>query len=195
MPVTRFEDLDLSRQYTYADYLTWQFQECVELLRGWVARMSPAPNMRHQDIATRLTGHLYQELSLSACKLFAAPFDVRLPRTDSAESVVQLDLCVICDQHKLTEQGCTGAPDWVNEILSPGNTNREMRDKYALYEESGVREYWVVDPMNEHVLRYVNRGGTFIGLAPRTREDERIKCECFPDLEISGGEVFGESAT
>ena len=110
MSVTRFDDLDLTRQYTYADYLTWRFSERVELLRGWVARMSPAPNLRHQDIATQLTVSLGNFLKGTRCKLFAAPFDVRLPRTAGGETVVQPDLCVICDRAKLTEQGCTGAP-------------------------------------------------------------------------------------
>ena len=190
MPVTRFEDLDLTRQYTYADYMSWAFQDRVELLRGWIARMSPAPNMRHQDIATQLTGRLYQHLRDSPCKLFAAPFDVRLPRTAGGETVVQPDLCVVCDRAKLTEQGCTGAPDWVIEILSPGNSKREIRDKYALYEEAGVREYWVVNPLEEHVLRYVLRDGTYIGLAPRTSDDERIESEVFPEVVLTGAELF-----
>ena len=190
MPVTRFEDLDLTRQYTYADYLTWAFQERVELLRGWIARMSPAPNMRHQRIATDLTVRLGNHFLDGPCALFTAPFDVRLPRTSGGETVVQPDLCVICDRAKLTEQGCTGAPDWMIEILSPGNSKREVGDKFSLYEESGVREYWVVNPLEEHVLRYVLRDGTYVGLAPRTSDDERIGSEVFPDIALSGAEVF-----
>ena len=192
MSITRFEDLDLSRQYTHADYLTWKFTERVELLRGWVAKMSPGPNRRHQRISRDLTILLGTIFTTHNCDLYAAPFDVRLPRSGGGESVVQPDLCVICDNAKLTEQGCTGAPDWVIEILSPGNTTREMRDKYELYEESAVKEYWVIDPLNEHVHRYVLRDGIYIGLAPRTRTDEEISCETFAGLTIRGEDIFGE---
>lgn len=192
MSVTRFEDLDLSRQYTYADYLTWKFTERVELLRGWVAKMSPGPNRRHQRISRDLTILLGTIFTTHNCDLYTAPFDVRLPRSGGGESVVQPDLCVICDKAKLTEQGCTGAPEWVIEILSPGNTTREMRDKYELYEEAGVQEYWVIDPMNEHVLRYVLRDGIYIGLAPRTRSDEEIRCETIAGLTVKGEDIFGE---
>ena len=192
MSVARFEDLDLSRQYTYADYLTWTFQERVELLRGWVARMSPAPNRFHQDVQRNLTYALLKHLEGGDCKLYIAPFDVRLPRTAGGETVVQPDLCVICDPAKLTEQGCTGAPDWVIEILSPGNSKREVRDKYALYEEAGVGEYWVVDPLGRHVLRYVLREGTYVGLAPRTEDDEAVEAATFAGFAIPGARVFAD---
>ena len=193
MPVTRFEDLDLNRQYTYADYLTWQFRERVELLRGWVARMSPAPNRYHQDVSRNVELALLGYFTGRDCKVYDAPFDVRLPRTDGGETVVQPDLCVICDPTKLTKQGCTGAPDWIVEILSPGNSNREMREKYELYEESGVREYWVVDPANQMVLRYLlGDDGTYVGLRPFTRVAEAIPSAAFPDFAIAGETVFRE---
>jgi len=192
MPLNRFEDLDLSRQYTYADYLTWKFTERVELLRGWVAKMSPASNTHHQRISFELGRLIGNYLTENApYQAFSAPFDVRLPRTTGGETVVQPDISVICDSDKLTKQGCTGAPDWVIEILSPGNTPREMREKYQLYEESGVREYWVIEPANGLVLRYELRDGIFIGLAPRTSEDESITSIVFIDLSISGADIFG----
>ena len=190
MPVARFEDLDLTRQYTYADYMTWTFQDRVELLRGWINRMSPAPNRFHQDVQLNLTLALGKFLEGHDCKLYTAPFDVRLPRTAGGETVVQPDLCVICDPAKLTEQGCTGAPDLVIEILSPGNSKREVRDKYALYEESGVREYWLVDPLDRHILRYVLRDGTFVGLAPRTEDDAQIAAEALAGFAVDGVDVF-----
>ena len=190
MPVARFEDLDLTRQYTYADYLTWTFADRVELLRGWIARMSPAPNRFHQQVQQNLNFALARHLQGQKCKLYPTPFDVSLPRTAGGETVVQPDLCVICDLAKLTEQGCTGAPDLIIEILSPGNSKREVRDKYALYEESGVREYWLVDPLDRHVLRYVLRDGTFVGLAPRTEDDEAIEAQALPGFAVDGADVF-----
>ena len=193
MPITRFEDLDLTRQYTYADYLTWRFQERVELLRGWVARMSPAPNRRHQQVAGDLHLALGTYFAGHPCQLYLAPFDVRLPRTDGGESVVQPDLCVVCDEAKLTEQGCTGAPDWVLEILSPGNSRREMRDKFALYEESGVREYWVVDPAHDAIQTYVlDEGGRLRNGPVHYGDDEEpFAPAVFPELAVRGVQVFG----
>ena len=191
MAITRFEDLDLSRQYTYADYVTWRFAERVELLRGWVARMSPAPNLAHQQVSGRMSGLLYNALRSSKCNWFAAPFDVRLPRTTGGETVVQPDLCIVCDESKLTEQGCTGAPDWVAEIVSPGNSKKELDQKFALYEEAGVREYWIVHPLDRSVLRYVlNDEGTFVGLSPKTEDSEAIELTVFPGVALAGADIF-----
>ena len=191
MPVTRFEDLDLTRQYTYADYLTWEFQDRVELLRGWIARMSPAPSRYHQKVAGNLHAVLHQALRQNRCELYIAPFDVRLPRTGGGESVVQPDLCVICDTAKLTDRGCTGAPDWVIEVLSPGNSKREMRDKFSLYEESGVREYWVVDPDHDAIQTYVLTNGVLLNGPVHYRDDEApFSPTLFPELRILGEDVF-----
>ena len=140
MPITRFEDLDLSRRYTYADYLTWEFKERVELFRGWVSRMIPAPNTYHQQISGHLSGWMFNTLKTKQSKWFAAPFDVRLSNTVGGETVVQPDLCVVCDSAKITDQECVGPPDWIIEIVSPGNGSRDLETKYALYEEAGVKE-------------------------------------------------------
>jgi Uma2 family endonuclease len=191
MSVSRFKDLDLSRQYSYADYLSWTFKERVELLRGWVAKMSPAPNRYHQQISVTLSAKLFQHFEAHRCFLYTAPFDVRLPTTNGGETVVQPDLCIVCDESKLTKQGCTGSPDWIIEILSPGNMTKEMRDKFELYQESGVREYWIVEPQNRHVLRYALRDGIFIGLPPKIEDDEAITSEIFPDFSIAGKVLFG----
>jgi len=188
----RFEDLDLSRQYTYSEYLTWQFSERVELIRGWIARMSPAPARYHQDVSANISFSLRSHLKGRKCKVYDAPFDVSLPSTKGGETVVQPDICVICDPTKLTKQGCTGAPDLIIEILSPGNTNLEMKEKYQLYEEAGVLEYWVVDPANFMVLRYELRDGVYFGLRPETRASEKIASVVFDDWTISGEQIFAE---
>ena len=69
--------------------------------------------------------------------------------------VVQPDICVICDLTKLDDRGCIGAPDIVVEILSPGNNKKELRYKYEVYEEVGVKEYWIISPENRTFMRYV----------------------------------------
>ena len=190
MPVTRFEDLDLSKQYTYADYLTWEFSERVELFNGWVAKMSRAPTSYHQKVSGELYYHFRKHLGRGPCQMFPAPFDVRLMSKAGVDTVVQPDLCVICDETKIDRRGCNGAPDFVVEILSPGNSKRELRDKFGLYEEAGVKEYWVVDPQRRSVERYVLKDGAFVGLAPRTDEDRAIGSTALEGFIIDGADVF-----
>ena len=193
--VTDINDLDLNGTYTYADYLLWQFEERLELIKGKIFKMSPAPNTRHQVISTNLQGNLFIYLKDQPCRLFSAPFDVRL--FDSKKSalanrdiytVVQPDLCVICDGTKLDEKGCLGAPDLVIEILSPGNSQKEMYNKFLLYQECGVREYWLVDSDRNAVLSYVfNETGRYVGLPPAVKA---LQSTIFPDLKIDLDKIF-----
>jgi Uma2 family endonuclease len=191
--VTQFSDLDPEGHYTYADYLLWQFQERVELIKGRIFKMSPAPNLAHQRASQSLNFILMSYFRKHRCQVFVAPFDVRLPVKDKKgrnSTVVQPDLFVICDESKLDEQGCNGAPDWAIEILSPGNSRFEMREKFRIYEEAGVREYWIVNPAERNVLQYIlNEAGQYSGLAPATEEDQ-LRPHIFPDLVIDLKEVF-----
>lgn len=195
--ITSLSQLDLSKQYTYSDYVLWRFQERVELLKGWILPMS-APNAVHQTISYNLSGLFWVHLKKKKCQAFAAPFDVRLPlpkdrvTSKKFDTVVQPDLCVICDTSKINKQGCVGAPDLVVEILSPGNSRKEMRDKYALYEEAGVLEYWIIDPARRSVLTYILENGIFaIGSRPLTDEDV-LTSHVFKDMKIDLTEVFPE---
>jgi Uma2 family endonuclease len=141
--ITDISQLDPKGYYTYQDYLSWHFKERVELLLGRIFKISPAPSMRHQQISRNLTVELHSQLKVKGCQVFAAPFDVRLPvsrQKGTADTVVQPDLCVICDPNNIDERGCKGAPDLVVEILSPGNTRKEMKEKFELYEASLVQE-------------------------------------------------------
>lgn len=194
LPITDISQLDLNGSYTYADYLLWQFEERVELIRGKLFRMSPAPNRRHQTMLGELHLQIAPFFKKQHCQVFLAPFDVRLSvskRKGQDTTVVQPDLCVICDLDKLDERGCAGAPDLIIEILSPGNSKKEMREKFEVYEEAGVREYWLVNPLDNVVLVYVlNEAGKYIGLAPVT-EDQELRAAIFPDLVIDLKEVFG----
>ncbi|GLU50783.1 Uma2 family endonuclease [Dyadobacter frigoris] len=193
--VTDINQLDLDGTYTYADYLLWRIEERLELIKGKIFKMSPAPSLLHQRISTQLQGTLFNYLKNSSCDLFSAPFDVRLYNDKKSivaskeiYTVVQPDLCVICDENKLDEKGCLGAPDLVIEILSPGNSKKEMNEKFDLYEETGVREYWLVEPSENAVYIYVlNEAGKYIGLKPITTI---LKSTIFPDLEIDLEEIF-----
>lgn len=190
--ITNINQLDLNGVYTYADYLLWKFDERVELFKGKIFKMSPAPNMKHQKISRNLMGELYSLFKHKTCQLFSAPFDVRIPRKSKDDqeilTVVQPDLCVICDPEKLDERGCIGARDLVIEILSPGNSKKEMKNKFELYEEAGVREYWVVHPTEENVLIYTLEDGKFRAYKPVV--DDYIISHIFPDLKIHTNEVF-----
>lgn len=186
--------LDLSKKYTYADYLTWRFNERVELLKGYISKMSPAPSLKHQDI----TGEIFVALKLfmrgKDCKVFIAPFDVRLPilsnKKNQIDTVVQPDICVVCDLDKLDKQGCNGAPDLIVEVLSPGNTKNEMKDKFKIYQDSGVLEYWLVEPEQEFVVIYnLDKKGNYIGSQPFIKED-KIKSKVISGFELDLREVF-----
>nr|WP_027003866.1 Uma2 family endonuclease [Hugenholtzia roseola] len=197
--ITDINELDLNGTYTYADYLTWRFEQSVELIKGKIFKMSPAPSVRHQRISSRLHTEIGYFFKKHACDLFSAPFDVRLwdkkkslKANKDIYTVVQPDICIICDKSKLDERGCIGAPDLIIEILSPGNSKKEMRTKYALYEESGVKEYWVVFP-SEHVLQqYVLNENEKYELKSSFVEDEIFNAHIFPNLQIDLSEIFEE---
>lgn len=140
--------------YSYADYLTWEIDEMVELIKGKVFRSAAAaPRRKHQEVAGLLYSRLLVHLQGKNCKAFIAPFDVRLPdkskRNEDIFTVVQPDICVVCDRAKLDEAGCVGAPDLIVEVLSPGNNKKELKNKYEVYEESGIQEYWIIHPIEE----------------------------------------------
>ena len=152
--------------YTYADYLTWQMDEMVELIRGKVYKWAAAaPRMSHQKVSLRLGSAFLIFLKGKPCQVFQAPFDVRLPvkskKNNPIDTVVQPDLCVICDESKLDESGCIGAPDLVVEILSPGNNRKELKLKYEIYQDAGVKEYWVIHPVEQTLLIYTLINGTY----------------------------------
>lgn len=189
--IKNFSDLDLSKQYTYSDYLLWQFSERVELIRGFIKKMSPAPNVNHQRISQNINFEILKFFKNHTCSVFVAPFDVRLPIPSAKKNttVVQPDLCIICDEYKLDEQGCNGAPDLIVEILSPNNSKHDVHTKFNLYEESGVKEYWMVEPVERLVLVYTLQNNKYIGLKPFT-EGEIIESILFPEMKIEASEVF-----
>ncbi len=193
--ITDINQLDFDKTYSYADYLTWRFQERLEIFKGRLFKMSPAPSTSHQKVSMNLTKFILQKFSNHPCNLFAAPFDVRLldkkKSTNDSEifTVVQPDLCIICDENKLDQRGAFGAPDLVIEILSPGNSKKELKYKFDLYEEAGVLEYWIVNPENKTFLIYVLRDNQFIGLHPLIEEDQ-IKSPLFPQLDFILEEIF-----
>jgi Uma2 family endonuclease len=180
--------------YTYADYLNWDFEEIVELIKGKIFTKAAAPNRRHQAVSRNMVIHFGNFLDKQPCRVYSAPFDVRFSRNSEyskIDSVVQPDICVICDLTKLDSKGCFGAPDLIVEILSPGNSRVEVQNKYELYQEYGVREYWVVHPTDCTLLIYTLIDGKFIPSKLFTSGD-RITSIVLPGFELDLEEVFKE---
>ena len=155
--------LDLNRRYTYAEYLTWTDNKLRELLNGFIRLMSPAPTLKHAVVSRRIAAPLinFIEKNNGNCQVFYAPFDVRLPKksNETADNqiytVVQPDICVVCDNSKLDERGCLGAPDMVVEILSLSSQRYDLNEKFNLYEAAGVKEYWVVSPKEKGINVFI----------------------------------------
>jgi len=150
--------LDLNKRYTYADYLTWADDKMRELINGFIRMMSPAPGTLHQMASMSISANLYHFIKRNKgkCKVFHAPFDVRLPQNgekadEQIYTVVQPDICVVCDPTKIDKRGCIGAPDLIVEIQSASTSKFDLNEKFHLYESFGVREYWVVFPYEECV--------------------------------------------
>ena len=179
--------------YTYADYLKWKFEERLELFKGKIFKMA-APNTRHQEVSGNLFFMIRSHLADNPCKVFSAPFDVRLPvqnrkKDTEITTVVQPDLCVVCDMSKLDEKGCCGAPDIIAEILSPGNSRKEVQQKFRLYEEAGVPEYWIINPVEENLIIYTLRNGKYIGSKPYA-PDEIITSSVLQGIRIEVSAIF-----
>jgi len=158
--------LEPEYRFTYRQYKTWPDTERWELIDGHAWSLSPAPLPRHQDLLGKLYLEFGNFLRDKECKVFLTPFDVLIPKAeepeDEVDTVVQPDLLVFCDRSRITERGSRGAPDLVLEILSPSTAKKDLNDKFRLYERSGVREYWVVDPGNRSILVYRREeGGKF----------------------------------
>ena len=165
-PIVKEPSASYGGKYSYADYLTWEIDEMVEIIKGRLFKMAAAPSRIHQKVAMKLSHRLYGFLEENPCDVYIAPFDVRLPTTtnknEDIHTVVQPDICVICDKNKLDDAGCIGAPDLIVEILSPGNNKKELQNKYEVYQESGVREYWIIHPSEQTLLIYTLKNGAFI---------------------------------
>jgi Uma2 family endonuclease len=145
-------NIDITKRYTFADYLTWIDDKRRELINGFVNMMTPAPSRIHQKISGSIYGQVWNFLKNKECEVYSAPFDVRFPSKDGKNdddkiyTVVQPDICIICDESKLDDRGCLGAPDLIVEIVSLSTVKKDIDDKFKIYEENGVKEYWIVQP-------------------------------------------------
>lgn len=184
---------DLSGTYTAADYLSWQVDELMELIRGKIYKMSPAPRVSHQSILGTLHLKAAVPKLKSGCKVFLAPLDVYLvhPGEDykQTRNVVEPDLFIVCDPNKMQEFGCVGAPDFVVEILSPSTRKKDATLKLELYQEYGVPEYWMISPMERMVLiNILNENGTYQLQQPAL--EGVISPGNFPQIQVEVEDLF-----
>jgi len=173
------------KRYTYSDYCSWDDGQRWELIDGYAYLMAPAPTQAHQSAGGYIYIQLANFLKGKSCRVFYAPFDVRLNAFSDDNTVVQPDLLVVCDMSKLDGKCCVGAPDFVIEILSPSTARFDRTIKFDLYKAAGVREYWIVDPDTKTVSAHVLQNGEYMirdysdtGTAPVTVLDG-----CEIDLE------------
>jgi len=181
-------------EFTYREYKTWPDDERWELINGTAYNMTPAPNRRHQEIAGALFNKFYNFLKGKKCKVYMAPFDVRIPLfnedEDAITNIVQPDLLIICDKNKLDSKGAIGAPDLVVEILSPSTAAKDLREKMALYEQAGVLEYWLIDPHDNIVMIHKLVQNAY-GRAEIFAESENIQVALFNnELTIELKDLF-----
>ena len=140
--------------YTIDDIYALPDGQRAELIDGQIYYMAP-PSWTHQRILSYLNSKIYNYIDSNhgTCHVIPAPFAVFLNKYDD-KTYLEPDLSVVCDTSKLDEKGYHGAPDWVIEIVSPSSKPRDYIKKMFLYNTSGVREYWIVDPEEKMVTIY-----------------------------------------
>jgi Uma2 family endonuclease len=181
------------RRFTYADYKDWELGvgERYELIYGEAFAMA-GPNTKHQSLLVELSSQFRVYLRGKPCRVFVSPYDVRLfyEEDESDDTVVQPDIMVVCDKNKIGDEGCRGAPDLVIEILTPSNTAIEMERKFSLYQEAGVREYWIVDSKNNILIVHCFRDSDIITNIYKSADT--VPVAVLPGFSIELEQVFAE---
>lgn len=184
-----------NRKITYRDYLQWDDDERWEIIDGEAYNMTPAPSRVHQEILGALFNAFYNYLADKSCKVYVAPFDVRLIEKQNEPdviNVVQPDLTVVCDPSKLDEKGCAGNPDLIVEIISPATAAHDYIRKLALYERRGVPEYWIVHPVDKTVMIFLLTEKQEYGKPRIFAGGDMVPVTLFPDLVIDLKKIFME---
>jgi len=188
MPLPKHE-----QKYSYADYLTWDERERWEILGG-IPHMQAAPSRIHQEILMELSRQISNYLIDKPCKVYPAPFCVRLDieKDDKdVKNVVEPDITIICDSSKLDEKGCKGSPDMIIEIISPSTGKKDRFIKFNMYENAGIKVYWLVEPDQKLVSIFTLQYNGRYGRPEMYSDEDKIKVSIFPDLEIDLSGVFG----
>ena len=183
-------------QYTFADVLAWDEGEHIEIING-EAFMMATPSRIHQEISGELFRQLANFLEGKQCKVYPAPFGVRLFEQDgdspeNVDTVVEPNISVVCDRNKLDKHGCKGAPDVIVEILSPSTQRHDQLVKLNLYQRAGVREYWIVDPENKSVRVLLQTGDGTLRTHEVYRQEDVAKVNVLDGCFIELSKVFSE---
>lgn len=183
-------------RYTFADSLSWTEDEHIEIIHGELFMMA-TPSSRHQEISMAISAQLYNFLEGKSCKVYPAPFSVCLFAQDkdspeNIDTIVEPDISVVCDRNKIDNHGCKGAPDFIIEILSPSTRRHDRLVKLNLYQQAGVREYWIVDPEYNSVQVFLPDTSGFFRIHEDYGQEDIARVNvlegCFIDLE----RVFAE---
>jgi len=169
--------------YTFEEWQDMDNNEKIELIDGSLY-MTSAPSRRHQKVLRELTTELNIFLRGKKCALYTDPFMVQLTK----KTVVHPDISVICDNNKLNDRGCTGAPDLIIEILSPSNAGHDIFTKYNQYLLAGVKEYWIVDPHKNTVITYILQNGDYESTL--YKEKDILQVFVLPDCKIDLKVIF-----
>ncbi len=184
---------DYSQSYTYGDYLKFDIEEMVEIIRGKIFRMSPAPRIKHQGISGNLFATIHSMLKGKSCKVFNSPVDIVLPienkKRNKSTTVVQPDICVICDPKIIEDKAIFGVPDFIIEIVAGKDVKKDTQIKFDLYEEAGVGEYWIVFADIKLVEVFILENSKYQRLNAFS-EDDFVPVKTIPGLEISIDDIF-----
>lgn len=190
MLTTRSQPRASPPPYTYDDYRQWPDDQRFELIEGQAWAMSPGPSVSHQQTVLFIAAQVERALAGKECRPFIAPLDVLFPRPgeneDTVRTVLQPDLFVVCDPNKIRPKAVVGAPDWVVEVLSPQTASRDHIAKRRIYEQAGVREYWLVHPEDRVVMVYRLEGAAF-GKPDVVAMEDETKVEILPEVVIQWG--------
>jgi Uma2 family endonuclease len=180
--------------HTYADYLTWSRSYGDELISGTAyVREPPAPSWLHQEVVVELCRQIANALEGKSCRVCVAPLDVRLPRStegdDQVDTVVQPDVLIVSDLKKVDARGIRGAPDWVAEVLSPSTASHNRTVKLSAYERAGVREVWLIDPVDRTLTIYQLEAGSY-GRATILELKGRTQLTAVPGVTIDWARIL-----
>lgn len=183
------------RIYTYADYLSWPEDERVEIIGG-TPFLQAASSRIHQKVLSELHRQVANFLLGKKCEVYPAPFHVVLDLESEYEKVVdrkhvlEPDIAIICDKEKLDDRGCKGSPDMIVEIVSPSTARKDKIEKFNIYEQAGVKEYWIVEPDEKILSIFTLQDNKRFGRPDLFSEDDQVKVSIFDDLMIDLKMVF-----
>ncbi|MDI6878789.1 MAG: Uma2 family endonuclease [Desulfitobacteriaceae bacterium] len=182
------------KKYTYADYFTWPDGERWEIFDG-IPYMQAAPTWQHQAISGNIFAQFHDYVKNKPCRVFAAPFDVCIPEAYESDEEIsniisQPDIVVVWDPSKLRKTGYFGVPLFIVEITSPSTARNDKLVKFNAFEKAGVKEYWIVEPEIKLVNVFILQENKRYGRPDIYSDEDKIKVQSFPDLEVDLAAVF-----